>query len=125
LAAYRDRPDVVFRSGDPAPTFASASVCVVPSIEDGFAYVVLEALASGCPVIVSRNVGGQDAVQDGENGFLIPVRDADSIRDRLLTLHASPRLLNSMSLAARASAEAYSLETERDALLAAFSNFLH
>jgi glycosyltransferase involved in cell wall biosynthesis len=69
LEPYRGRPDVVFRAGDPAPTYAEASVCVVPSVEDGFAYVVLEALASGCPVVVSDQVGGKDAVVEGENGF--------------------------------------------------------
>jgi len=112
LKPYRNRPDVVFRSGDPAPTYADASVCVVPSIEDGFAYVVLEALASGCPVIVSDQVGGKDAVVEGENGFIVPARDAAAIRDRLIALCAAPRQRTRMALAARESAERYSFRAE-------------
>jgi glycosyltransferase involved in cell wall biosynthesis len=112
LRPYRDRPDVVFRAGDPAPTYADASVCVVPSIEDGFAYVVLEALASGCPVIVSDQVGGKDAVVDGENGFIVPARDAAAIRDRLVALRAAPRERARMAAAARDSAERFSFQAE-------------
>ncbi len=111
LDPYRNRPDVVFRSGDPAPTYAQANVCVVPSIEDGFAYVVLEALASGCPVIVSDRVGGKDAVVEGENGFIVPARDAAAIRDRLIALTA-PQLGARMAAIARDSAERYSLHAE-------------
>jgi glycosyltransferase involved in cell wall biosynthesis len=117
LVPYRNRPNVVFRSGDPAPTYAEASVCVVPSIEDGFAYVVLEALASGCPVIVSDQVGGKDAIRHGENGFIIPSRDVNALTARLRELHADPARRNEMASAARTAAEAYSFDAERDALI--------
>jgi alpha-maltose-1-phosphate synthase len=121
LQPYRSRPDVVFRSGDPAPTYAEASVCVVPSVEDGFAYVVLEALASGCPVIVSDQVGGKDAVVEGENGFIVPARDAAAIRERLVALCASPAERARMASAARESAERYSFQAEGARLLEAVS----
>jgi len=121
LQPYRSRPDVVFRSGDPAPTYAEASVCVVPSVEDGFAYVVLEALASGCPVIVSDQVGGKDAIVEGENGFIVPSRDAAAIRERLAALCASPGARARMASAARESAERYSFQAEGARLLGAVS----
>jgi len=116
LAPYRSRADVRFRGGDPAPTYAEASVCVVPSIEDGFAYVVLEALASGCPVIVTEQVGAKDAVRDGENGYVIPARDVTALRDRLVALHRMSERRHAMERAARAMAERYSFAAEQRAL---------
>jgi glycosyltransferase involved in cell wall biosynthesis len=124
LAPYRRRPDVLFRTGDPAPTYAQADVCVVPSVEDGFAYVVLEALASGCPVVVTDQVGGKDAVVPGENGYVVPARDAAAIRDHLRELFAAPRQRAAMAQAARRSAEAYTFAAERAGLVAAFSRLL-
>jgi glycosyltransferase involved in cell wall biosynthesis len=124
VAPYRRRPDVVFCSGDPALTFAQADVCVVPSVEDGFAYTVLEALASGCPVVVTDQVGGKDAVVSGENGYVVPARDAGAIRDRLVELFAAPRQRAAMARAARRSAEAYDFAAERAALLEALPRLL-
>ncbi|HLI27381.1 MAG TPA: glycosyltransferase [Chloroflexota bacterium] len=120
LAPYRQRANVRFRGGDPAATYAEASVCVVPSIEDGFAYVVLEALASGCPVIVTEQVGAKDAVRDGENGYIVPPRDVAALCERLVMLYRAPERRRAMERAARATAEQYSLTAEGQALAAAF-----
>jgi len=116
LAPYRTRPDVVFDVGDPLPTYNRASICVVPSIEDGFALVVLEALACGVPVIVSENVGGKDAVVDGENGFIVPARDPEAIAERIRHLYDNPALLTRMQRRARETAEMYTFEREGRAL---------
>jgi glycosyltransferase involved in cell wall biosynthesis len=124
LRPYTSRADVVFRGGDPVHTYQRASVCVVPSIEDGFAYVVLEALASGCPVIVSDHVGGKDAVTNGVNGFIVPARDVAAVRDRLIELHASPKLRDAMAVAARQTAERYSFAAEQSALHAATTGLM-
>lgn len=121
LAPYANRPNVVFRSGDPVRTFAEASVLVLPSVEDGFANVVLEALASGCPVIVSENVGAKDAVVDGKNGYVVSARDPEAIARRLQELRASPRRLAEMRRAARVTAERYTFAAEASGLLNALS----
>lgn len=124
LARYEHRPDVCFATGDPAPTYAAASVCVVPSIEDGFGYVVLEALASGTPVIVSDQVGGKDAVRPGENGFIAPAGDATALAERLEYLYRHRAELPCLRAAARAAAEAYTYEREGAALHACFEGLL-
>lgn len=112
LAPYRVRTDVSFAVGDPRPTYRQSSVCVVPSIEDGFAYVVLEALACGVPVIVTENVGGKDAVVDGENGFIVPIRDSEAIAERIRYLYDNPATLARMRQRAREAAEMYTFERE-------------
>ncbi|MFC6644386.1 glycosyltransferase family 4 protein [Granulicella cerasi] len=65
---------------------------VLPSIEDGFGMVLAQALACGCPILCSQNTGGPDLVQDGREGFIVPIRDVNSLVDRMDRL-AQDRIL--------------------------------
>lgn len=65
---------------------------VLPSIEDGFPHVVVQAMSCGCPTIVSENVGAADAITDGENGFIVPIRSPEAIAEKLQTYAANPEL---------------------------------
>ncbi len=75
-------------------------VLVLPSIEDGFGLVMAEAMACGCPVISSTNTGGDDLYTDGVEGFIIPIRDARAITDRMQLLADEPELQRTMRTAA-------------------------
>lgn len=69
--------------------FNEADVFVLPTIYDAFGLSALEAMAAGLPVIVSENcVAGSDVVRDGTDGFVVPIRDPDAIRQRLEELMA-------------------------------------
>jgi starch synthase len=68
----------------------SCSAFCLPSISDGFGMVVYEAMAGGLPAIVSENVGAP--VRDGVDGFVVPIRDADALADRLRSLRDDPAL---------------------------------
>ena len=92
---------------------AGASVLVLPSIQDGFGLVVLEAMASGLPVIVSDHVGAKDCVREGVDGFIVPVRDIEALADRLLWLHDHPSQRDAMGARARERAMGYSWEAYR------------
>jgi glycosyltransferase involved in cell wall biosynthesis len=85
-----------------AEVYGKASVLVHPSLSDGFGFVVAEAMASGIPVIVTRNTGAADLIVDGHNGYLVPAGDSDAIRDRLAQLAGHPALMREMGRAARA-----------------------
>jgi alpha-maltose-1-phosphate synthase len=52
---------------------------ILPSLEDGFARLVTEAMACGLPVIVSENTGAADFVEKDVTGSIVPIRDVDSI----------------------------------------------
>jgi glycosyltransferase involved in cell wall biosynthesis len=67
-------------------------VKVLPSIEEGLALVQAQAMACACPVIVSQNTGGEDLFQDGEQGFIVPIRDADALAERMQRLADNPGL---------------------------------
>lgn len=53
-------------------------------------------MACGCPVIASRNTGAQDLITDGKEGFIFPIRDSDSIAERLQLLADNPELRSRM-----------------------------
>lgn len=77
-----------------------ADVFVFPSLVEGMPLVVLEAMASGLPVIATPN-GPGDIVRDGIDGFLVPIRDPQAIAARLEQLYADPALRESMGRQAR------------------------
>lgn len=82
----RRDPRIRVQPGDPRPHLQRASVCVHPSFEDGFAYAPMEALACGVPVIVSEDTGMKEYVRPGDNGFIVPTGDMDSLVEQLRTL---------------------------------------
>ena len=79
---------------------STSHVHVFPSIEDGFGIVQAEALACGCPLISSANTGAADLFTHGQEGFVVPIRDAQAITDRLEELAQNPQLRQRMSEAA-------------------------
>jgi len=58
--------------------------CVVASRQEGGPKAVLEAMASGVPIVTTRVGQAGDLVEDGRNGFLAPVEDAEGLADRLV-----------------------------------------
>jgi glycosyltransferase involved in cell wall biosynthesis len=80
--------------------YQSASVFVLPSLEDGFGMVALEAMASGCPVIVSSNAGAADMVSEGVNGFVFPSGDVEALTDCMERLYRDPSLAEKMGIEA-------------------------
>ena len=64
---------------DIRPAYEGARVFVLPSYREGTPRTVLEAMAMGRPVITTDAPGCRETVVDGENGFLVPVRDTDSL----------------------------------------------
>lgn len=84
------RPDV-------AAQMSRASVFVLPTIEDGFGLVMAEALACGCPVIATENTGATDLYSDGEEGIIVPARDANALTQSLVRLYRDPGLRDEMA----------------------------
>lgn len=94
--------------------YGDCSVVVLPSLAEGFGYVVTEAMASGVPVIVTDEVGAADVVVNGENGFIIPPRDATTLAQRLAQLADNPKTASQMGAAARATVSRLSVTAFRD-----------
>jgi glycosyltransferase involved in cell wall biosynthesis len=67
-----------------AERLRDADIFVLPSLEDGFARTVTEALACGLPVITTENTGASDVIVSGKNGEVVPVRDSVAIAEAIL-----------------------------------------
>lgn len=76
-------------------------VFVFPSLFEGLALVIGEAISQGLPVITTVNSGGTDILRDGIDGFIVPIRDSGAITERLVKLHQDRGLLQQMSDSAR------------------------
>ncbi|MFN4953751.1 MAG: glycosyltransferase family 4 protein [Aphanizomenon sp.] len=85
--------------------YSSASVFVFPSLIEGFALVLLEAMACGIPIITTPNTAGPDIITDGVEGFIIPIRDVEALKDKLEWCYSHPQELAEMGRAARRKAE--------------------
>lgn len=64
---------------------------VFPTIVEGFGRNIIEAMASGLPVITTANCAGPDLIEDGVTGFIIPIRDVDAICEKLAWIHDHPQ----------------------------------
>lgn len=94
-----------------------ANVFLLPSICEGSATVTYEALSCGLPVVTTPHAGS--TVQDGVDGFIVPVRDSEAMADRLRQLHEDRKLLARMSAGAIESARELSLAAYQERLLRA------
>jgi alpha-maltose-1-phosphate synthase len=73
---------------------------VLPSLEEGLAMVMAQALACGCPVVATRNTGAEDLFTDGAEGFIVEPSDVGPLTDRLQALADDPALRARMGAAA-------------------------
>jgi len=105
-------PDAVFTGYltgvELATAYASADVFTFPSTTDTFGNVVIEAQASGVPVVVSDSGGPKELVEDNENGLITKSHDVDDFTRAVRTLVVDPTLRKRMSVYARKSVVARS-----------------
>jgi glycosyltransferase involved in cell wall biosynthesis len=88
-----------------ATRMAQASVLVLPSISEGLGRVVIEAMATGTPVIGSHVGGIPELIEDGERGFLVPPGDEPALAGKLRWILSNPEKARAMGECARAFAE--------------------
>ncbi len=96
----------------------SHDVLVFPSLFEGFGLVVTEALSQGLPVITTPHTCGPDVLTEGEDGFIVPIRNPRAIAEKLELLHLDRERLRAMSEAARKKAEILTWESYRQGVVA-------
>ena len=89
---------------------AQHDVFVFPSLFEGFGLVLLEAMAAGLPIVSTPNTAAPDLIEDGKEGFIVPIRDAAAIADRLERLRVDPDLCVAMGERARLRAAEFTWE---------------
>ena len=86
---------------DRAALLRAADICVLPSRYEPFGTVILESWASNTPLIACRSAGPSAHVDDGENGLLVPIDDAEALAN------AARRLLDDENLRQHLIAQGY------------------
>ncbi len=79
----------------------SCDVFCLPSIVEGRALVMQEAMSQGLPLIITPNTGGEDLIEEGVTGFLVPIRRPDEIAGKIAWFADNRAVLPKMSRAAQ------------------------
>ena len=90
---------------DIAELMRSLDCFVLPSLAEGISNTILEAMASGLPVIATEVGGNADLVVQGETGLLVPSGDSEALARSMVQLATAPILGKSMGQAGRRLAE--------------------
>lgn len=80
--------------------YSQGSLFCLPSIEEGMAMVQAQAMACGLPVICTTNTGGADILRNGQEGFIIPIRDVESLKEKILYLYENREVCSQMGYSA-------------------------
>lgn len=122
---FRDLKDVEYRGFAPelSPLLREADVFVSPSITDAGPVTIIEAMASGLPVIASNNCGFASLLRDRENGYRYRYNDVGALARIFAEIAEEPRRLKSMGARALADAGERSLSRYIDELTGLFESF--
>src|SRR4029077_8917938 len=110
---------------DPTPLLKMSTAFCLLSRSEGFCNALLEAMACGVPSVVTRVGGNPEAINDGENGFLVPSEDDQAAADRLLFLMRNPGKAAQMGEAARITVHTrFSAQTMLKQLIAVYREMM-
>jgi len=96
------------------PYYQEASIFVLPSLNEGMSNAMLEALASGLPLVATDTGGTRELLKEGVNGFIIKMKDSRDIAEKLETLIRDKELRIKMGNESRKKAEKMSWERVAD-----------
>jgi glycosyltransferase involved in cell wall biosynthesis len=104
--------------------FREAHIFALPSLQEGFGIVFLEAMAAGLPVVAVRAGAAPEVISEEETGLLVPPGDSGALANTLLRLLRSPKDRLRMGEAGRARVLRYGAKPTALAFLAAVAPIL-
>ena len=104
ILALRDEGVIEYlgETADVRPFIAGAHALVLPSWREGTPCSLMEGMSMGRAVIAADAPGSREVVRPGENGLMVPLRDAEALADALAQLALNPQRLRAMGAAGRA-----------------------
>ena len=124
LLKHYDDVDFDLKLGLPLPELVQdlqrSDVFVLPSLTEGFAQVILEAMACGVPVITTANTCAPDVMTEGVHGFILPIRDSGAIAEKIVWGLEHRDALAAMGQEAARQAAGFTLERFRAGVRSAY-----
>lgn len=102
----------------------SCDVFCLPSIVEGRAQVMQEAMSQGLPLIITPNTGGEDLILEGETGFLVPIRSPEAIAAKIKWFLDHRIQIPKMGLKAKKHAAQYTWTKYANTIIDGLSDFL-
>ncbi len=104
----------------------SADIFLLPSVSEGISNAALEGMACGLPVVTTACGGMEEAVTDGAEGLVVPVRDPAALADALAALAADPARRAAMGAAGRARIlRQFTLKQQIEAFVALYNKIIN
>jgi glycosyltransferase involved in cell wall biosynthesis len=111
---YSEPRDAVVRD------LQSSDVYILPSLAEGFAQTVLEAMSCGVPVITTPHTCGPDVMTQGREGFIVPIRDSNSLAEKIEWGILNRHVLSEMGKQAHRTAARYTWDAFRAGIRGAY-----
>jgi glycosyltransferase involved in cell wall biosynthesis len=99
-----------------------SDVFVFPSLAEGFAHVLLEAMAVGLPIIATKNTAAPDLIEHGLEGFIIDIKNSSEIAKHIEILIDNKAMLQSMGKAALEKSKHFTWEKFRETIVEKYSS---
>jgi glycosyltransferase EpsD len=112
---YRSDIDVLLKISD---------LAVASSLREGLPVNIMEAMATGLPVVATKNRGHSELVQNGKNGFIIPTEDTQYFASRIRELYSSKELCIKMGIDSELKMKQYSLTRVASELISLYSEYM-
>lgn len=123
LSFYRAFGNFTYEPGRPhhevLELMRTCDVLCLPSLFEGRALVMQEAMSQGLALLITPNTGGQDLVIEGETGFVVPIRSPEAIGEKLAWFAQHRPETAAMGVRAMDHASTYSWETYGDLVVEA------
>jgi glycosyltransferase involved in cell wall biosynthesis len=121
-------PDFIYEPGRPhaevLKLMQTCDVFCLPSIVEGRALVMQEAMSQGLPIIITPNTGGEDLIKEGTTGFLVPIRSPGAIAEKINWFLDNRSRIREMGNMAQGHSTKYSWERYEGTIISGLSHFL-
>lgn len=123
---YAQLPNFIYLNNRPheqvLELMRTCDVFCLPSIVEGRALVMQEAMSQGLPLIITANTGGEDLIIEGKTGFLVPIRSPEVIADRLQWFLDNRNKVYEMGIMSQAHAANYTWDNYAQTIVSALQN---
>ena len=102
---YRSNKKIIFKKSISqsklSEQYSSSNVFITCSIEEGLSMVQLQAMSCGLPIICTPNSGGDEIIDNGNDGFILPIRDIEELKKKILYLYNNQSICFEMGMRAQ------------------------